>query len=63
MLADKYQGEFDQLDSQTGGRLGETLTALFEVRMLDLQASIRHARKMRQIIDGFTGKLIIPSSI
>lgn len=62
-LADKYQGEFDQLDSHTGGRLGETLSTLFEIRMLDLQASIRHARRMRQVIDEFTGKLILPSSI
>lgn len=62
-LADKYQGEFDLLDKHTGGRLGETLATLFEIRMLDLQASIRHARKMRRIIDEFTGKLIIPSSI
>lgn len=62
-LADQFQGEFDQLDRRTGGRLGETLITLFEIRLLDLQASIRHARKMRQLIDGFTGKLVVPSSI
>ena len=63
LLADKYQTEFDQLDKHVGGRLGETLSALSEIRLLDLQASIRHARRMRRIIDEFTGKLIIPSSI
>lgn len=63
MLADKYQGEFEQLDVHTGGRLGETLSTLLEIRLLELQASIRHARKMRQIIDEFTGKLILSSSI
>ena len=62
-LTRKYQGEFDELDESTGGALAETLTSMFEIRMLELQASIRHARKMRQIIDGFTGKIVNPSSI
>jgi len=62
-VADKYRGEFDQLDQTTGGRLGETLNSLMEIRMLDLQASVRHAKRMHRLIDNFTGKLIFPSSI
>lgn len=62
-VADKYRDEFDQLDQNTGGRLGETLNSLIEIRMLDLQASIRHAKRMHRLIDDFTGKLIFPSSI
>jgi hypothetical protein len=63
MVVDKYQDEFDMLDKRTGGGLRETLSTLFEIRMLDLQASIRHAKQMRKVIDEFTGKLIPPESI
>jgi hypothetical protein len=62
-IAEKYRGEFEQLDAHTGGRLGQTLNSLIEIRMLDLQASIRHAKRMHRLIDDFTGKLIFPSSI
>lgn len=55
-VVDKYQGEFDNLDGRTGGSLGETLSALLEIRMLDLQASVRHARRMHNLIDKFAGK-------
>ena len=63
MVVDKYQDEYERLDKRTGGGLRETLSTLFEIRMLDLQASIRHARQMRKVLDEFTGKLIPPESI
>lgn len=62
-VADKYQGEFDQLDQHTGGKLAETLSTLSELRLLDLQASIRHARRMHKLIDEITGKSVLVSSI
>lgn len=62
-VADKYQGEFDQLDQHTGGKLAETLSTLSELRLLDLQTSIRHARRMHKLIDEITGKSVLVSSI
>jgi hypothetical protein len=53
---DKFQDEYDELDNITDGRLGPALTSLLEIRMLDLQASIRHARRMHQVLNGFLGK-------
>lgn len=53
---DKFQEEYDELDTITDGRLGPALTSLLEIRMLDLQASIRHARRMHQVLNGFMGK-------
>ena len=62
-VADKYQGEFDQLDQHTGGKLAETLSTLSELRLLDLQTSIRHARRMHKLVDEITGKSVPVSSI
>ena len=62
-VADKYQGEFDQLDQHTGGKLAETLSTLSELRLLDLQTSIRHARRMHKLVDEITGKSVPMSSI
>ena len=56
-IAEKYRGEFEQLDAHTGGRLGQTLNSLIEIRMLDLQASIRHAKRMHRLIDDFKTKV------
>jgi hypothetical protein len=50
LVADLYKGEFDQLNSYTKGQLGDTLSGLFEIRTLDLQNSILHARKMQELI-------------
>jgi hypothetical protein len=60
---DKFQGEYDELDTMTDGRLGPALTSLLEIRMLDLQASIRHARRMHQVLNGFMGKNTEDASI
>lgn len=60
---DKFQGEYDDLDNITDGRLGPALTSLLEIRMLDLQASIRHARRMHRVLDGFMGKGVEAASI
>ena len=53
VVADKYRDKFNRLNATTDGQLGQTLSALFEIRMLDLQASVRHARKMRSVIESF----------
>jgi len=53
---DKFKEEYDDLENVTDGRLGPALSSLLEMRMLDLQASIRHARRMHQVVVGFIGK-------
>ena len=52
-VADKYRPEFLELNQTSGGQLGQTLSSLMEIRMLDLQASVRHARKMRSVFQSF----------
>jgi len=53
---DKYRGEFKQLNLQTDGHLGETINALLDFRMLDLQASVKRAKRMREVIDDLASK-------
>jgi hypothetical protein len=53
-VTDKFRDRFRDLNETTDGQLGQTLAALFEIRMLDLQASVRHARKMRSVVEAFS---------
>lgn len=55
-VAEKYRPEFLELNQTTAGQLGQTLSSLLEIRMLDLQASVRHARKMRSVVQAFSEK-------
>lgn len=55
-VTDKFRDRFRDLNETTEGQLGQTLAALFEIRMLDLQASVRHARKMRTVIEAFSSE-------
>lgn len=55
-VADKYRPEFHQLDVSTNGTLKQTLSSLLAIRMLDLQASVRHARKMRTVVESLGEK-------
>lgn len=55
-VADKYRPEFLVLNQTSGGQLGQTLSTLLEIRMLDLQASVRRARKMRSVFQAFMEK-------
>ncbi len=48
-LADDFKGEYATLNSD--GLLGEKLGTLQEMRLIDLQLSVRHARKMRDLLD------------
>ncbi len=61
-VSNKYRDQFQNLNASTDGQLGSTLSALFEIRMLDLQASVRHARKMRSVIQAFTDSNPYPST-
>jgi hypothetical protein len=63
LVSDKYRDQFQQLNASTDGQLGQNLATLFEIRMLDLQASVRHARKMRSVIQSFTEIPTPPASI
>ena len=55
-VADKYRDRFNALNDTSDGHLSQTLASLFEIRMLDLQASVRHARKMRSVVESFAQK-------
>lgn len=52
-VVDKYRPQFAELNQTSAGQLGKTLSSLLEIRMLDLQASVRHARKMRSVFQEF----------
>jgi len=55
-IRDKFRDEYNVLDTLTNGKLGPALTSLFEIRLLDLQASIRHTRRMHKILEDFVRK-------
>jgi predicted metalloendopeptidase len=63
VVAEKYRDRFQRLNETTQGQLGDTLASLFEIRMLDLQASVRHARKMRAVIEALGEKTVDPVDI
>ena len=48
-LAKRFQPEYNRLNAN--GTLGQTLGALFEMRLRDLKISIKHAKKMREVLD------------
>jgi len=48
-LARDFKEDYDALN--TDGKLGVTLSALYEMRMEDLLVSVRHSKKMREVID------------
>jgi hypothetical protein len=52
----EFQGEFEELNTFSSGELANTLSALLEIRLLDLQMSIRHARVMRDAIGVLVGE-------
>jgi hypothetical protein len=47
-LAHAFKKDYDALN--TDGRLGVTLNALYEMRLEDLLLSVRHTRKMREVL-------------
>lgn len=55
-LSPELASDYAQLDSLTDGTLGGTLTALFELRLLDLQHSVRRARNILDKIHEFGEK-------
>ena len=48
-VAKRFQPEYNRLN--TNGTLGQTLGALFEMRIRDLKISIKHAKKMKKVLD------------
>lgn len=47
-VVDAYRGRFQALD--TDGHLGAKLTALLDIRVLDLETSLKHIRTMYAVI-------------
>jgi hypothetical protein len=64
LVASEFRSQFDELNRRTDGELAKTLGAVFEVRLLDLQQSVRHARAMLDVInelsDAATGCVLCP---
>jgi hypothetical protein len=50
-IVSRFKPEFQRLD--TDGTLSNVLDSLYEMRMLDMQISIQHAKKMRGVLDWF----------
>jgi hypothetical protein len=48
-IASRFNPEFKRLD--TDGTLIDTLDSLYVMRLLDMQISIQHAKKMRSVLD------------
>lgn len=51
LVVNEFKPQFDELNGKTDGELGKTLGAAFEVRLLELQQSVRHAKAMLQVIN------------
>lgn len=54
-VSEDFQHEFDTLNESTNGDLGKTLTTVFEIRLLELQHSVRHAKAMLDVVHRLTG--------
>lgn len=48
-LAERFKPTFNALNHD--GNLGHTLDILYDMRLMDLQASVGHARKMKDVIE------------
>lgn len=48
-IVSRFHPEFKRLD--VDGTLAATLDSLYEMRLLDMQISIQHAKKMRSVLD------------
>jgi hypothetical protein len=53
-LAQDFKGEYETLN--VDGALANKLDALYEMRLEDLQLSVRHAKKMRDLLDVLEGR-------
>ena len=62
-VIDKYRPQFAELDKSTEGILGQTLASLAEIRLLDLQASVRHARRLQAVFQEFTKNPAVAENI
>lgn len=54
LVSEAFKSEFDELNSLTDGNFGRSLIELFEIRMMDLQRSIKYARRMRDAVGQLT---------
>ena len=57
-ISSRFKSEFQRLD--TDGTLGSTLDSLYEMRLLDLQISVQHAKRMRRVLDDLNALRIAP---
>ena len=48
-LVEHFRPAFDELNQD--GMLGDTLNIIYDMRLNDLQTSVKHARKMKEIVD------------
>jgi len=51
---EKFKPRFSLLNTLIGGGLQHSLLSLAEMRLIDLQASVRHARRLRKAVELFS---------
>lgn len=49
-VAELYQVEFDALNTETNGTVGQLLTGLFEMRVLDITTTLDHTLSMQSVL-------------
>jgi hypothetical protein len=50
-IVTRFRSDFKRLD--VDGSLANTLDALYEMRLMDMQVSVARAKKMRSVLDAF----------
>ena len=51
---EKFKPRYSLLNTLIGGGLQHSLLSLAEMRLIDLQASVRHARRLRKAVELFS---------
>ena len=55
VVSEKFREDFNAMNQATHGDMGNTLTGVFEIRLLDLQHAVRHAKTMVDIMRQIAG--------
>lgn len=50
-IAKKFQPDYNRFNTEINGTLGDTLDALFEMRIRDLKLSIKHAKQVHKVLE------------
>lgn len=61
-VTNDFRREFGRINQATRGDLGNTLTGVFEIRLLDLQHAVRHAKAVVDIMKQLSGEGLDPNT-